>query len=132
MHEFKFEEPLVQYVNMPLGLNELAADLHNDMRKFWFDEEGNRKDRNKGELIALMHSELSDLLEAERKGLMDENIPGLPGNVSECVSAIIRLLDYAGAYEFDLDGALALKRAYNAVREDHVKEAREGNGLSNV
>jgi hypothetical protein len=38
--------------------------------------------------------------------------------------ALWRLFDYAGAYGFDLDGAVREKRAFNATRLDHKAEAR--------
>lgn len=37
---------------------------------------------------------------------------------------LIRIFDYAGAFGYDLDGAVAEKRAYNAQRADHKAEAR--------
>jgi NTP pyrophosphatase (non-canonical NTP hydrolase) len=42
----------------------------------------------------------------------------------ELADVLIRLFDYAGAYNLDLDGAVAEKRAYNATRKDHTREAR--------
>jgi hypothetical protein len=38
------------------------------------------------------------------------------------------LLIYAGFRGFDLDGAVAEKRAYNAEREDHKPENRRKEG----
>ena len=38
-------------------------------------ETGLRKERNKGELLCLIHSEISEAMEGERKGLMDGHLP---------------------------------------------------------
>jgi hypothetical protein len=38
--------------------------------------------------------------------------------------ALWRLFDYAGAYGFDLDGAVREKLVFNATRADHSREAR--------
>ncbi len=48
-----------------MNLNQYAAIVHEANSKWWHDlETGERLDRNKGEMIALMHSELSEALEA--------------------------------------------------------------------
>lgn len=41
---------------------------------------------------------------------------------------MIRIADLAGALGLDLGGAIAEKMAFNAVRPDHKKEARESAG----
>jgi NTP pyrophosphatase (non-canonical NTP hydrolase) len=80
---------------------------------------GERIERNKGELIALMHSELSEALEAIRKDKMDDKLPTRKGEEVELVDCIIRIFDYAGAYGLDLGGAFMEKMAYNQNRADH-------------
>ena len=110
-------------VNSPL--NYLAYQCHAENAKWWHDiNTGERLERNKGEMIALMHSELSEMLEAERKNLMDEKLPHRKGTEVEMADLLIRAFDYAGAYALDLDGAVAEKRAYNRTRQDHTREAR--------
>jgi len=71
-----------------------------------------------------MHSELSEALEAVRKDSMDDKLPHRRGEEVEMVDCIIRILDYAAAYGLDLDGALKEKMAFNAIRKDHLNEAR--------
>jgi hypothetical protein len=44
----------------------------------------------------------------------------------EIADAIIRLLDRAGKYNYDIGGAIIEKIAYNKQRADHKPEAREG------
>lgn len=117
-------------LELPKTLNELAHEIHHvDNRQWWHDlKTGAPLDRNKGEMIALMHSELSELLEGERKGLKDKHLPHRSAAEAEMADLFIRALDYSGAFGFDLDAAIAEKRAYNAVRADHKKEQRLAEG----
>jgi NTP pyrophosphatase (non-canonical NTP hydrolase) len=106
-------------------LNDLARDCHADNQHWWHDPAtGVRLDRNKGELLALVHSEVSECLEGERKGLMDTHLPHRKMAEVELADILIRVFDYAGAYGYDLDGAVAEKRAYNKTRADHQAAAR--------
>ena len=106
-------------------LNDLARECHQTNQHWWHHPAtGERLNRNKGELLCLIHSEISECMEAERKNLMDDKLPHRRGAEVELVDALIRIFDYAGAYGYDLDGAIADKRAYNANRADHKPEAR--------
>lgn len=80
--------------------------------------------RNVGELLMLMVSELAEGMEAHRKGLMDDKLPHRPGLEVELVDCIIRILDLAGAHKMDIAGAFRDKMEFNRVREDHTHEAR--------
>lgn len=110
-----------------MNLNELSKVVHKANIKWWQDfVSGEPIKRNKGELIALQHSELSECLEGERKGLMDDKLPQYPMAVVEQVDAMIRILDYlAGFYpQINVQEVFDAKMAYNAQREDHKHEAR--------
>lgn len=48
--------------------------------------------RNFGEVVALMHSELSEALEADRKGLMDDKLPHRDGQALMFAILILILL----------------------------------------
>lgn len=96
---------------------------------WWSDiETGEPLDRNDGELIALMHSELSEALEGIRKGTMDDHLPHRSAVEVELADAMIRILDYAGSRGLDLAGAMIEKLAYNARRADHKPENRAADG----
>ena len=106
-------------------LNTLARECHADNQHWWHDPAtGERLDRNKGEMLMLMVSEISKAMEGERKGFMDDKLPHRKMVEVEFADALIRIFDYAGAYGFDLDGAVREKRAYNATRADHKPETR--------
>ncbi len=87
-------------------------------------ETGELKERNKGEMIALMHSELSEALEGERKNLMDDHLPNRPMAEVEMADTVIRIADYCGRFNYDLEGAIIEKLAYNKLRADHKIENR--------
>lgn len=99
---------------------------------WWTDiATGQPKERNDGELIALMHSELSEALEGLRKGLQDDKLPHRPMVEVELADTIIRIFDYAGARGLDLAGAFVEKLAFNQQRADHKPENRAKAGGKN-
>lgn len=110
-------------------LNKLAKRVHLANINWWRDvQTGEPINRNKGELIALIHSELSEALEGERKDLRDDKLPYRRMAEVELADAVIRILDYCGGFGYDLQGAFEEKMAYNAKRKDHTHEARKQNG----
>lgn len=106
-------------------LNDLARSCHSENQQWWHDiNTGERLNRNKGELLMLIVSEIAEAMEGERKDLMDTHLPHRKMAEVELADVLIRVFDYAGAFGYDLDGAVAEKRAYNDNRADHKKEAR--------
>jgi len=95
---------------------------------WWHDPETGEPVGTVPEKIALIHSEISEALEADRKSLMDDHLPDRPGVEVELADAVIRIFDLAGALSLDLGGAVAEKLAYNQERADHKREARVSGG----
>lgn len=64
--------------------------------------------RNRGEILALVHSEISEAYEGLTCGLMDDHLPHRQMFEVELADATIRILDVAGADGFDLDAVVPL------------------------
>ena len=111
------------------NLNGFARQCHEANKRWWHDlETGARLDRNKGELLMLIVSEIAEAMEGERTDIMDDHLPHRKMAEVELADALIRIFDYAGAYNYDLSGAFEEKMKYNAARKDHTKEARLAQG----
>lgn len=81
--------------------------------KGWCDAE-----RGDGELIALMHSELSEALEASRHGdPPDDKIPEFTGREAEMADTVIRIMNFAAERGLRVGEAIVAKMRFNLTRE---------------
>ena len=114
------------------AIKEVQKTIHNScIAAGWYHDlkTGQRITRNFGEVVALMHSELSEALEGWRKNLMDDHLPDRKMIEVELADTIIRILDTGEAEGLDIAGAIRDKFAYNQTREDHkIENRRKENG----
>jgi NTP pyrophosphatase (non-canonical NTP hydrolase) len=98
------------------SIGELVKSAHqNAVNKGWYEEP-----RTFGDMIALIHSELSEALEDYRIGHNPNKVwyegkkpCGIP---IELADACIRIFDMCGYFGIDLEKAIREKMAYNATR----------------
>lgn len=107
-------------------LNELARRVHAMNRpKWWMNlETGHPLERNVGELLMLVVSEIAEAMEGHRKNLPDDKLPHRSMFEVEIADAVIRILDMCAGMDLDLGGAFEEKMAYNEKRVDHTREHR--------
>jgi len=108
-------------------MQELAHETATNAGWYTDPKTGEPIERNFGEVVALMHSELSEALEADRKGLADDKLPHRDGREVEFADVILRILDTAGALGLDVPGAVIEKNRFNQRRADHkIKNRAQG------
>lgn len=139
-------------INNPMTINALCKKAFENSKAKGFYDNGESKaqngqyERNFGEFIALVHSELSEALEHQRKGregvwlgeyreesgnadpdsdvafeifekyLSDSRDCKPDGILIELADAVIRIFDYCGSKNWNLEGAIKLKMAFNESR----------------
>ena len=114
---------------MKENINKICENIYqaNKAKGFWEDREdldkkysGNElefvKKASKAQMLALIHSEISEALEADRKNLMDNKLSHRTGLEVELADAVIRIFDMAGGLGIDLGGAIEEKLNYNTTR----------------
>jgi hypothetical protein len=121
-----WHDPITGFSLIPGELNLIDPFAKMDMEmiiKAWFPYVIATK-------IALIHSEVSEGLEAFRTDEMDDKIPFM-GITAEMGDAVIRIADlmaclqeqaklqFAGNSDYDLGAAILAKIPYNSTRKDH-------------
>ncbi len=94
--------------------NKIAKSIYKNAvnHGFWQDE------KNDGEAMALIHSEISEALEAMRNGNPSSSkIIEFSSVEEELADAVIRIMDYAFGKDLDVAGAILAKIEYNQNRE---------------
>jgi len=106
-----------EIMNTNYGFKEAFEDTQKDIHDIavksgWWDNQ-----RNDGELIALMHSELSEALEVLRDGdKKSDKVPEYTLLELELADVVIRLMDFAEARMLDVAGAILAKAEFNKTR----------------
>lgn len=103
---------------------ELMKTVHNDNMRWWQDKDGNMKERNVGEMLMLVTSELAEAMEGHRKNLSDDKLGHRPMFEVEIADAMIRLLDISAHLCPDIETIIEEKLAFNRQREDHKWDHR--------
>lgn len=103
-----------RFTEFAIDFDCMAEEVHmNSRAKGWWDE-----DRNNGEMIALMHSELSEALEGYRHGNPpDDHIPEFSSVEAELADVVIRIMDMAAARGLRVGEAIIAKHKYNTTRK---------------
>lgn len=125
-----------------VSLHSLKHDIHSRNRAAgWWNNlhTGAPLNRNLGELICLVHSEVSEAMEGHRKDLKDDKLPHRKMIEVELADVLLRLFDIAGG--FGVDFVKELDRVVKAgpkgfhrhflMRED-PKEWNVGEALSKI
>ena len=104
------QEQIVDFVK---SFNAVQRAVHANALKHGWWEDG----REDGTVIALMHSELSEALEAMRKGNPpDAHCPEFDSVTVELADCIIRIMDYAGRNNLPVASAVIRKHQHNVDR----------------
>lgn len=129
-----FDNESHEYHEIKEVLNRTASIIHELNKNWWINiNTGEPLERNVGELLCLVHSEISEAMEGHRKGLLDDHLKDRPMIEVELADAMIRIFDIAagikvndvnGERQMDIGGALVEKLVYNQNRQDHKIEQR--------
>ena len=78
-------------------VREQSKTQHANNSKWWYDlVTGDRLDRNRGELLALVHSEISEAWQGLYQ--FDDKLPEQNGALTEIADALIRVFDMLGGF----------------------------------
>jgi NTP pyrophosphatase (non-canonical NTP hydrolase) len=101
-----------------MNIKEFVKEVHeNAVAHGWW--EGGTENRNVGEIIALIHSEISEGFEAALAGNpQSEKIPEFTAEEEELADVIIRICDFSGAMEMEIDIDDISSKAFKIFQTD--------------
>lgn len=113
----ELRQPTIQELAFAHEFAEMQRRAHALMvsKGFWPKD---KKTRNVGEQIALIHSELSEGMEGYRQGNPpDDKVPEFNALEAELADAILRIMDLAEGLNLNVGEALVRKHAFNEGRQ---------------
>lgn len=125
--QIETRDALVAVARSAPHINLLVESCHAlSVNAGWYQDPKTKEmiERNVPEMLALIHSEISEALEGVRKNKADDHLPDRPSVEVELADACIRIFDLAACLKLDLGGAVAEKVHYNSRRADHTLAAR--------
>ena len=112
------------YLKSAIEIKKLVNLCHGAAKAaHWWDT-----DRNVGEMLCLIHSEISEAMEGYRKSARDEHLHQRYSIEVELADALVRIFDLAGGLNLSLGEAFAEKLCYNQSRLDHTLAERNAPG----
>jgi NTP pyrophosphatase (non-canonical NTP hydrolase) len=117
--------------DMRLGVSMLQSHIYNgNVAVGWWDDINTLEELDAAvpTKLCLIHSEISEAMEGHRKQLKDDKLPHRDMLEVELADAVIRILDLAGALNYNLAFAIMEKLEFNASRADHKRENRAASG----
>lgn len=117
------------------ALSWLADEIHqrNIDAGWWTDlETGKPAERNMGEMLMLIVTEIAEAMEGVRKGIPDDKLPQYPMLNVELIDALVREFDVLGYLQrksgLTVGEVFLAKIEFNANRADHKIENRKKDG----
>lgn len=122
----------LNFADIAVATDVLTYQCHQNAANWWIDAKTGADIRDNpltfGNKLLLVHSEISEACEGDRKSRMDDHLPQYEQRAVELADALIRIHDLAGGFDIPLGEIVAAKLAYNAQRADHKLENRAAEG----